>query len=475
MTNTLETFWRAELRYTRRRLAFAWWLDRVLPAQAILALLLALSGFLVKGLPGRWEIWGTFLSWSGTALFFLLTLMAAWYARRRLPGEMQLVAHLDNQLRLNCALVSAWEGRGDWPALPDRLGEGRSWDWRRIFAPLLASAILLSALAWSPARPLPLFHGSPPTRQIPMAMQEAQRLIEIAESKPELDQKAVAALKQRSDEMLKQPQDSWYSDSFLEAAENLRKGVEVQLAQQAAAAKTFGQAIHSSLEIAAALDAMEGMPLTPEAKDALEKFRDKLNASAKEALDQLAASGLPASPELLKKLQDLALDKLSSELSADDLAHLKNALQNLADLAPTDLGVLDFDGGDGKGDASEWENEEGDLLAMLGLQKDGQDGQGKGQGKGEGGVGRGPGDGGDPLGDERERFKANSPFHLKGGKAGQDPGIIIKSSKRAPEVDKKAWKGQTDGGKAVAGDGGSDAENSDLLPEEAQLLKKFYK
>jgi len=471
MSNTLEHSWRAELRYTRRRLAFAWWLDRVLPAQAILALLLALSGFLIKGLPGRWELWGQALSVAGLGLFLLISCAAAWYAHRRLPAEMPLVAHLDHQLGLNCALVSAWEGRGDWPPLPDRLGEGRSWDWRRIFAPLLASAILLSALAWSPARPLPLFHGSPPTRQIPMAMQEAQSLIETAEAKPELDQKAVAALKQRSDEMLKQPQDSWYSDSFLEAAENLRKGVEVQLAQQGAAAKTFGQAIHSSLEIAAALDAMEDMPLTPEAKDALEKFRDKLNASAKEALDQLAASGLPASPELLKKLQDLALDKLSSELSADDLANLKNALQNLADLAPADLGVLDFDGGDGKGDASPWENEEGDLLAMLGLYKDGQDGQANG----EGGVSRGPGDGGEPLGDERERLKVQSPFHLKGGKAGQDPGIIIKSSKRAPEVDKKAWKGQTDGGQAVAGDGGSDAENSDLLPEEAQLLKKFYK
>ncbi|MEN9359042.1 MAG: hypothetical protein RL095_577 [Verrucomicrobiota bacterium] len=468
MSSSTEHLWRAEVRASRRRLALAWWLDRILPAQAVLALLTALAGFLVKGMPGTWELWNDLIILIAASMLFLAVLAAAWLARRRLPEESRLVAHLDERLRLNCALVSAWEGLGPWPDLPDRLGETRSWDWRRIFAPLLASSILLAALAWCPAKPLPFFRGSEQPREIPMAMQEAQRLIESAEAHPELDQKAVAALKQRTEDLLKQPQDSWYSDSFLEAAENLRKGVEAQLAQQAAAAKTLNQAIHSSLEIAAALDAMEEMPLSPEAKDALEKFHDKLNASAREALEQLASSGLPASPELLKKLQDLALDKLGGEIAPGELDALKEALKNLADLAPAELGVLDFDGGDGSGDASAWDNEQGDLLAMLGLKK--KDGQ-----PGDGGVDRGPGDGGDPLGDERARLKAAAPFHLKGGKAGQDPGIVIKASKRAPQVDKNAWKGQTDGGSAVAGDGGSDAENSELLPEEAQLLKKFYK
>ena len=315
------TFWRRQARRTALRYNLGGLLGHLLPASLGVSALFACALLIAREQgaigAGVWTAYGAGL---------LACLLFAWSRARQgfftLPDAL---ARLDWQMGLHNRLSAAAAGVGEFPA-PRAVADGYAFRWRRI-APPLAAAV---ALVWTAAC-LPLSkHAAVFVPAVPpAAWTQAARWIDTLQKSGLLQEPALAEVRERLEQLQRQPARDWYSQSSLEAGDSLRD------------------------QTAQSIDALQrDLGSTLGSLDAMQKFTDQTSAakikSTGENLDNalkgLELGNLPLNQDLLKQLKQADPANLKT-LTPEQMDELKRRLKEGAQVCQACLQP-----GDPKGD-----------------------------------------------------------------------------------------------------------------------------
>jgi hypothetical protein len=263
----------------------------------------------------------------------------------------------------------------------------------------------------------------------------------------------VDRLKQELEALKSQVPEDWYQHSSLEAADHLQEGMQDQLRSLAQNLEKAGASM-ASLEAAGdSLSPQDQQRLAQEFKSAVQGLKDSplgLNEKLMAALSKV-------DPSALKSLGESDLKKLAEGMKKAAGA-CKNCAGNCARPgaggAQSELEKLLGDGsGDQQGDG------------------DGEDGDGPGRGA----PTRGPGVAPLPLSNKPSDLKTNNPESLESKDLNRTrPGDVIGTANTEHKLDKSAVGPQEAGSVREAGKGGDSVWRESLLPNEKEVLKKYF-
>jgi hypothetical protein len=439
--NMPQRAWDLAIRRLTRRINLAWWLSTWLPMLLVLSLtgavvVLLLRTFALVELP--------VLAWASGGAVMLLAALAAWRARGRYESTEQTRVRLEDALRLHAGLSAAAVGRAEWPALPEVLPLPVRWQWRRMTAQLLMAVAVFSA-----AFLVPVSQGSVrKSQQIekPGSVAQVEEWVDKLKQDDAVDEKSLAAVEAKIEELLQRPQDQWYQHASLEAADHLRDEMGKSLQE-------LGSQLEQSRSNLASL-AEAGQNADAEMQKALAK-------QAAEGMNGLRSGAMKAGGDLAEQLKNLdphALKNMSPEQMKQLAERLKQNAEALRE-ALANAPKFDF-------------KETTQCLCN----KPGE-GEGEGEGPGKGGPGRGKGD---------AELTVKADETQLGTKKTEDLGLMLDPERLAPgdmvglsdgqhEVDKNGFKGPGAGGAATLGEGGSAVWQNQLIPAERETLKRYFK
>ncbi|HVE16793.1 MAG TPA: DUF4398 domain-containing protein, partial [Chthoniobacterales bacterium] len=282
--------------------------------------------------------------WLGAGSALLIGAIGAYFeARRRFFSKRDGLVRLDVRLGLNNRLISAWDGVGEFPPARKAAG-GWRWRWGRTLLPLAGCALLNLA-----AMEIPIGKSTPVAKmEPPSTWTQVQSWVEQLDRSGLVDHKAVEELREKLDALKDRPESEWYSQSALEAGDNLRE-------QTGDAIRALQRDLQNSSATLEAAQQM-GAEMSPAEMKA-----------AQQALDQarqgLELGKLPLNARTLADLKKADLSKMKT-LSPEQMASLQKRLREGASVCKSCTGA-------GAGDK---------FMLALGSQNGGN-----------GGVSRGPG------------------------------------------------------------------------------------
>ena len=430
-------FWRRRARRTVWRYHFGRVLGDFLPAALVASAVFACALLVIRhhGAAdyGSWVAYGaTLVACAG---------FAVWRAGRRgFFTTADALVRLEWHLGLHNRLSAAAAGVGTFPP-PQTAPDGYSFRWQKIAPPLAGALALVLAAAFIPiSRPASAdFVPATP----PESLAQTAQWLDTLQKTGLVQSPALEDFHERLEQLRQQPARDWYSQSSLEAGDNLRGQTEQSL-----------QTLQRDLRTAASsLTTMERSPeqLTPaEAKAAADRMQ--------EALKGLELGNLPLNKELLSQLKGLDLSKLKS-LTSEQLEQLKERLKNGVKI--TEAMLKPGKPGDGPG------KEMALVAAGTSADRTGRGGPGGGKSSAPLELRDRPTD----LHSTAVKADANAPSldHAL-------PGDIIGVGKGEHTVDPHAYAGPpAAGATASEGTGGETVWRDDLTPAEREVLGKFFK
>ncbi len=308
-----EKRWRARAGAVARRVNFGWWWHRL--SAALVGVNLAGATALLLFRQMRWPL----LGWA--AMLGVAWLAAAgrawWRARARFYAQPEGLLRLETHLGWHNILSAAAAGGMGWPELPAEPVRPLQWRWLASAQPVLASVAFLLAALFIPvsAPPKPAL---PPPTQLPPALQQVQSWTEKLKEQNLVQPATMESWEERLAQLKQKPQQEWYGQESLEAAESLRN----QLAQEI---NTMDKNLKKTADLVAALQALPAGAAIPA----------DLQAALNQQIAALQNSNLPLSHSLAQSLNNL------KSLSPDQLAYLMKQLQHGAD----NLSYLSADNG----------------------------------------------------------------------------------------------------------------------------------
>jgi len=419
-----EAFWRRRSRTLRRRVNLGWWLAGWWPV----ALAISLAGSLALVLSRRLEVPLTRFFVVFAAVQVVAGLVVWLRARRRFFRDGDALVHLDTALALDCRLVAAHAGAGDYPTPSERVVPLR-WRW-----PLLVAPVALAVLAIAVAANVPIARSASQhvTAEPPPEWQEMETWLEMVEETKLAEPEALQTWEERLASLREQPRDEWYDHGSLEASDTLRDDL-------AGALRSLATGLESAEGDLAALSApTEGTGIAAATGQRMEN-----------ALSIAARGGLPLSRELAEKLRESGLAGARA-LSPEELARLRRRLREGAEQCRSAL----------------VECPAGHRLCP-----------GRDCRRGSGAIARGPGPA--PLTLMFERSYAGS----EGLEAVNNPNVgdaaigdLVGVERGQHVVDEGSYAGVARGGQAGAeGRGGEAVWRNPVTPEEREVLERYFK
>jgi hypothetical protein len=422
-----QRFWRRKARLTAWRFNLSWTLRAFLPSALVLSAVFA-CGLVILRQNGETPAaaWG----WYAGALLLAAAAAALW-TRKRFFSLQDALVRLEWQLGLRNRLSAALAGVGNFPP-PRPVDDGYSVQWLKIVIPLSAGGALVAIAATVPiTRREAAFT---PVAQ-PIAWVQTQSWIDTLKKSEALRQSPLEELGQRLDQLRDQSPEKWYSQSSLEAGDNLRE-------QTAHSIEGLDRDLKSAEQSLAAMQQFtDGTPAAQ-----LQAVGENLSNTLK----GLELGALPLNRELLGKLQSI------------DPAQLKN-------LSPAELASLRLRLKEGEGVCRAClhpgELKDGDAVLLLAAQDRAP------------GLSRGPGSA--PLG-LREKPTDVVPASSERLENDDDltralPAELLGLSKSKPEAAPASDGAPTQGGNASNGAGGEAVFRNDLTPQEREVLQRFFK
>ncbi len=274
-------FWRRRARWTALRHNFGRVLGVFLPVCLGVSAVFACALLVIRqhGAAGRtpWTVYG--------ASLFACAGFAGWLARRKgFFTASDALVRLDWHLGLHNRLSAAAAGVGTFPP-PQSAPDGYSFHWQKILLPLAGALALVLAAAFVPvAGPAAEFLPETP----PVSLSQTADWLDLLKKTDLVQETALEDFHERLEQLRQQPARDWYSQSSLEASDNLHGQTEQSL-----------QALQRDLRTAAnSLQTMERVneQTTPAEARAI---ADRLQ----EALKGLELGNLPLNRELLSQLK----------------------------------------------------------------------------------------------------------------------------------------------------------------------------
>ncbi len=440
--------WKNLARRATRKVNFGWWLDRFSPlligvgVVAAAAILILRSRALLQASHTPLLI--------ATAALLAATAIAAWLlARRNFLGERESLVRLEDRLQLKNALTTAESGVGHWPRVPsdpERIDPGLEWNWTRVFGPLLVATLAVAAAMFVPVSTVSAAR-TPPSE--PLAWAQMEEWMELLEEDNLIKEEGIEEIQEKIEELRNQPEDEWFSHSSLEATDTLRQTLRQQI-------QNLGAELANAERDLNALQNY-GSQLSEESKE-------KLLAEYDQALQNLALSGLPLNPELMKMLQGIDPSQLAknqmSVLTPEQMDALREALQKGAKACAQCNG-----NGQGEGLPKLGEGDE----ALMALLKQGQQG-------GRGDITRGPGPAPLFLGDNETDLGTSQIEGVENADLSKAaPGDVLGVGQTEHDLDEKSVGPRQAGEVGSMGQGGDTVWKESLMPTEKAVLKRYFK
>ena len=358
---------------------------------------------------------------------------AAWRSHERFFASRDALVRLDWNLGLHNRLSAAAAGGGEFP--PVQAGtDGYLFHWRKSGPPLAASARLVGAAATVPVT-------RPPARYIPAstpaAWTQTAEWIDALKKTDALQEPALEDLRERLEQLRQQPAQDWYSQSSLEAGDNLHE----QTAQSI-------QALQRDLQ--SALDNLEAMQRFTDQTSALETKSAQANLA--NALKGLELGNLPLNQEMLGHLKSADLSKLR-DLDPKQIEEMKRRLKAGTQVCKACLQP----GG--------WDGKENVVAARAPVPKDAKFARDH--------------ESSAPLTyNEKPADLASTGKEAvsNGDLEHALPGDLLGVGKGEHNVNPSKYAGPAAGGAAASnGQGGEAVWRNDLTPKEREVLKNFFK
>ena len=227
-------------------------------------------------------------------------------ARPRFFTAHDAMVRLEWRLGLHNRLSSAAAGVGDFPDVRPAT-DGFAVRWQKVGLPLAGAAALVLAAAW-----IPVSHASavyrPPAA--PLAWTQTAEWVDSLKKSDALQDPPVEELRERLEQLRKQPAEDWYSQSSLEAGDNLHQQTEQSI-----------EALQRDLQ--SAQSSMGAMERFSDSTSAAEMKMAHENMAS--ALQGLAMGNLPLNKELLSQLKTADLSNLKNlspaQLAEAQIAH----------------------------------------------------------------------------------------------------------------------------------------------------------
>ena len=209
-------FWVGAARRLALRRNVAAWVDLFLPVALglTLAAALALVGVRLLRADTRWVWW----CWEGA--IGVAAIVAALIAWGRVYRVTDALVRLDEVHGLHDGLTAAEAGIGAWPERKAGAGDAVRWNWVRVGEPVFIGGIILAAAGLVDLPRLVI--AAHPTEE-PIAWTQLESWLQKLDQAKVLDQPALEKLKEQVDDLRKQPAEDWYSQSSLEAGDDLQK------------------------------------------------------------------------------------------------------------------------------------------------------------------------------------------------------------------------------------------------------------
>ena len=363
-------------------------------------------------------------------------------SRGRFFTARDAMVRLEWRLGLHNRLSSASDGIGDFPAArpaPD----GFAIRWRKIVLPLAGASATVLAANWIPvSRAVPVYR--PPTT--PIAWTQTAGWVDALKKSNALQDPPVEELRERLEQLRKQPAEDWYSQSSLEAGDNLHGQTERSI-----------QALQRDLESASnSLGEMERFSDTTSAAEMKSAHENMANA-----LKGLAMGNLPLNNDLLNQLKTADLSNLKG-LSQSQLDALKSRMKAGEKAAADCL------------HPGEMKSRQQQVASSA---RSGQPGDGLGKPGGPGGPGGGKSSAPLNLHDKPEDLGTTTTAPVVSNDLEHAlPGDVMGVGKGEHQVDPSKYTGPVSAGPIASnGDGGEAVWRNDLTPKEREALKNFFK
>ncbi len=423
----MDPYWTAAGRRVARRVNAARWAEWAVPGAVLWSIAAGCVALLARreGWPPGAVALGLGL---GLAAFWLMAAVRMW---RRRFSLAQAWVRLEAVLGLHNRLSSAAAGVGPWPG-PLPVESGLRWRWGRYGVPLpLGVAFLVAACL------TPLPRGTGPTAQAsveePLSWSEVAAALEHLRKETLTEPEKLAALEEKLASLRARPQETWYTQSSLEAGDALHKEAASGLSRL----ERQLQEASAALSQAAASGSPESRAEWAQTLAALEQGSLPLEAGQLEKLRQFqpGKGGGPSQEQMQQMLSEL---RAQAAKGSQALGSTEAALAALEAAA--------------KGVRSE--------LA---------------QGV-DGGVGPGGGHEEIPWKLEPEAPLPAAPAALPEGGERAALGDVVRQHRQKPEEPATPATGPMEGGAtANPGSGGEAVWKNDLTPAERAALRRFFR
>ncbi|WP_338688037.1 hypothetical protein [Haloferula helveola] len=444
----LQAAWSRAADKVARQVNLGWWTQTLAAPLVILGLAGACALLLVRRQLPDLPVWQLSLWTTGT---LLIVAAAAWlFARRRFEHREASMVRIEAAMQMRNSLSAARAGVAPWPALPNHIDPGLSWNWQRVVIPPVAALAFLSAGLLIPLSAVGEDPGATPDE--PMAWEKIEADLDRLGEDDVIDEAYLEETKKKLEELRSKDEEEWFSHSSLEATDSLKQQHESELERLSRDLERADRALGSLQKNAGAMQ--QGQ-------------KDQLMNQFDQALQGLQNGALKPNPDLLDQLRQLDPNDLG-QLNQEQIEQLRENLQKAG-------GACKECQGGGGGQGEEWLDELMDGEGQGGGEgqqpgPDGEDGPG-----GKGGVDRGPGHAGGVLGKEGDPLKTGDLEALEAKDLSRSlPGDLLQLQDGEHEVSKDPTKPQTGGSVESTGSGGDRVWRESLDPDEQKALKRFF-
>ena len=428
-------YWLGQAKAVRLRVNLAWWMETLAAPLVVLSVAGAAALLWVRREMPEASPW-MLAAWMGGAVI-LLAMVCLWMAARKFERAADSLVRIEAAMSMRNALSAAEAGVAPWPAPSGRTNAGLSWQWPRLWVPLLGALLILAAGIWIPVMPRQAAVSTPPEE--PQAWQQLTAELDHLTKEEVVDETYLEETRKKLDELKSQDEEQWFSHSSLEATDSLKKA---HRAEAERVERELGKA-------AKALGALEKAGVAGQAE------KNRLLEEFDQALQGLQNGAMKPNPQLLEQMRNLDLKHLG-DLTPEQLQQLRENLRKNAEGLKS-----------GPGEDGEWDDE---LLA---------DGEGDcnrpGEGPGKGGVDRGPGHAPGVLGKEKDALATGDMTALEAKDLSRSaPGDLLELQDGEHDIDHSASRLSSGGGTEATGKGGDRVWREALDPDEQRVLKRYF-
>ncbi len=308
-------YWQTQARRLRRRLNLGWVLER---ARVPLMVVSVVGSLVIVAMRRSGVGWGPCASVMAIAFLAVLG-VSVWMARASWVGLETAFARLDALMEGNSRLSAARQGVGEWPSPPpDSQRFIARWQIGRVISPWLLMGFLVAVAFQVPVRSV--YARRAPLERPPNVQQVDELLAEI-ERNAVLAPENLEVFKAQLEQLKNKAPGEWYSHGSLEAAAQLKAGVESDMRSAEAQFTKLQEALDA---VAGAQSAEQASSQDPaKLATAQEQLQAALNASA--------SSPVALDPQLVRKLSECAKGQKGGD--PKDLKELQERLQRARECA----------------------------------------------------------------------------------------------------------------------------------------------